>query len=99
MYKKGEEFYLPYRAVAREGVESTEIHIAYDAPERANENSPSLKNCLGTGPPLQNHTWDILSRNRMHSWIASGDIQSKHFYKFEFGSQIEMCSEFTSRST
>ena len=73
--QKGKEFYLPHRAVVREGVESTKVRIVYDASARANGNSPSLNDCLETGPPLQNHIWDILSRNRMQPWTASGDIK------------------------
>ena len=73
--QRGKEFYLPHRAVVREGVESTKVRIVYDASAKANENSPSLNDCLETGPPLQNHIWDILSRNRMQPWIASGDIK------------------------
>ena len=29
--QKGKKFYLPHRAVVREGVESTKVHIIYDA--------------------------------------------------------------------
>ena len=59
----------------REGVEGTKVHIVYDASARADGNSPSLNDCLEAGPPLQNHIWDILSRNRMQPWTASGDIK------------------------
>ena len=51
------EFYLPHKAVIRESAETTKLRIVYDASARQDESSPSLKKCLETGPPLQNHLW------------------------------------------
>eukprot|EP00794_Sanderia_malayensis_P001494 gene1494-biopygen1238 len=72
---KEKEFYLPHKAVVREGAESTKVRILYDASARSNEKSRSLNDCLETGPQLQNRIWDILTRNRMQPWVASGDIK------------------------
>ena len=38
----GREFYLPLRAVVREGAETTKLRVVYDASARAHETAPSL---------------------------------------------------------
>ena len=48
------EFYIPHRPVIRESAESTKVRIVYDASAKPSEKSPSLNECLETGPPLQN---------------------------------------------
>ena len=50
----GKEFYLPRRAVVRENAEMTKTMIVYEAYARKREDTPSLNDCLLTGPPLQN---------------------------------------------
>ena len=45
------EFYLPHKAVIRESAETTKLRIVYDASARQDESSPSLNECLETGPP------------------------------------------------
>ena len=69
------EFYLPHREVVRESAESTKVRIVYDASARADDKSPSLNDCLETGPPLQNKIWDILTRNRLQPVMLSGDVK------------------------
>ena len=51
---EGKEVYIPHKPVVRETAESTIIRIVYDASARAYHQTPSLKDCLETGPPLQN---------------------------------------------
>ena len=34
-----------------------------------------MKECLETGPPLQNLLWNVLVRNRFHSVAILGDIK------------------------
>ena len=63
----GKEFYLPHRPVIRKAAESTKMRIVYDASSKENERSPSLNDCLETGPPLQNLLCDILVRNRFQT--------------------------------
>ena len=46
----GKEFYIPHKPVIREGAESTKIRVVFDASARPNEKSPSLNDCLETGP-------------------------------------------------
>ena len=69
------EFYLPHRAVVRDSAESTKVRIVFDASARANDTSPSLNDCLETGPPLQNQIWEVLTRNRMQPITLTGDLK------------------------
>ena len=71
----GKEFYLPHQAVVRENAETTKTRIVYDASARERENTPSLNDCLLTGPPLQNQLWSVLIRNRFHPVAVAGDLQ------------------------
>ena len=48
----GREFYLPHRAVVREGAETTKLRVVYDASARDHETAPPLNECLHAGPPL-----------------------------------------------
>ena len=57
---EGKEFYLPHRPVVKEGAESTKVRIVFDASARGKEGSPTLNECLETGPSLQNLINDIL---------------------------------------
>ena len=70
----GKEFYLPHRAVIRENAESTKIRVVYDASARPSETSPSLNDCLLTGPPLHNQLWSVLVRNRFNPVALTGDL-------------------------
>ena len=69
------DFYLPHKAVIRESAETTKLRIVYDASARENQNSPSLNECLETGPPLQNHLWQVLIRGRFHPVALTGDLK------------------------
>ena len=71
----GREFYIPHKPVIRESAESTELRIVYDASAEANEKSPSLNDCLETGPSLQNLLWDVLVCNRLKPIALAGDLK------------------------
>ena len=71
----GREFYIPHKPVIRESAESTKLRIVYDASAKANEKSPSLNDCLETGPSLQNLLWDVLVRNRLKPIALAGDLK------------------------
>ena len=47
----------------------------YDASARETRDSPSLNNCLYSGPPLQNKLWDVLLHQRGYPVVVSEDIQ------------------------
>jgi len=72
---EGKEFYIPHKAIIRETAESTKVRIVYDASAREKESAPSLNECLETGPPLQNHLWSVLVRNRFHPVALAGDLK------------------------
>ena len=71
----GPECYLPHRPVVRTSAESTKIRQVCDASARANANSPSLNECLETGPPLQNLLWDVILRTRFKPIVLCGDLK------------------------
>ena len=69
------EFYIPHKCVIRKSAETTKMRIVYDASARATPNSPSLNDCLYSGPPLQNRLWDVLVQQRAYPVVLAGDIQ------------------------
>ena len=69
------ECYLPHKAVIREAAQSTKMLIVFDALAKGNQGSPSLNDCLETGPPLQNVLWSVLIRNRLKPDALCGDIK------------------------
>ena len=71
----GQEFYLPHKPVIRSSAQSTKIRVVYDASAKANQNVPSLNECLYPGPPLQNKLWDVLIRQRSFPVALCGDIE------------------------
>ena len=71
----GREFYIPHKPVIRESAESTKLRIVFHASAKANEKSPSLNDCLETGPALQNLLWDVLVRNRLKPIALVGDLK------------------------
>ena len=64
--KLEKEFYIPHKCVIRKSAETTKMRIVYDASARATPNSPSLNDCLYSGPPLQNRLWDVLVQQRAY---------------------------------
>ena len=71
----GKEFYLPHRSVMKKNAETTKTRIVYNTSARACENTPSLNDCLLTGPPLQSQLWSVLIRNHFHPVAVEGDLQ------------------------
>ena len=47
---KNREFYIPHKAVIKETAETTKVRIVFDASAKEDEQSPSLNDCLETGP-------------------------------------------------
>ena len=72
---QGREHYIPHKPVRREATETTKLRIVYDASSKPNDASPSLNDCLETGPLLLNRLWTILTRNRMKPIAITGDIK------------------------
>ena len=66
--------YIPHKAVIREAAESTKLQVVFDALARQDEKSPSLNDCLETGPSVQNLLWSIV-RNRLKPIALAGDLK------------------------
>ena len=69
------EFYIPHKAVIKEEAESTKLRVVYDCSSRPNSSSPSINDCLESGPSLYNKLRDILVRNRMLPVALTGDMK------------------------
>ena len=67
------EFYIPHKTVVCATAESTKVRIVYDTSARAFDGSPSLNDCLHTGPPLQNKLWNVMVRGRFNPIALSSD--------------------------
>ena len=59
----------------RETSTTTKLRIVFDASAKPSEESPSLNECLETGPPLQNLLWNVLVRNRVKPVALTVDIK------------------------
>ena len=68
--------YLPHHCVVRKEALSTKLRIVFDGSSRASFKSPSLNECLETGPSLSPTILDILLRFREKKIGLTGDIQS-----------------------
>lgn len=74
-------FDLPHKLLIREAAESTKMRIVFDASTEAGQTaSPSLNDCLETGPPIQTLLWSLLVRNRFKP-VA---ISSRRSYRCVF---------------
>ena len=56
--------YIPHHPVIKDEAETTKMRIVYDCSARESKLTPSLNDCLETGPPLQPHLFDVMLRNR-----------------------------------
>ena len=72
---KGTKFYIPHKPVVREDAEGTKMRILYDASAKSLLSSPSLNECLQTGPPLQNLLWNVLIQNCFSPVALCKDIK------------------------
>ena len=64
------EFYMPHKAVIRESAQTTKVRIVHDASAKPNSNSPSLNDCLETGPSLENFVMGYSCRNEITAGIT-----------------------------
>ena len=62
-----------------QSAESTKLRIVLDASARENDHSPSLNDVIEVGPPLKNHMWKVLVRNRMCPVTLTGDMKQAFF--------------------
>lgn len=72
---QGREYYIPHKSVIKETAETTKMRIVFDASAKESDESPSLNDCLETGPPLQNLLWNVLVRNRLKPIALAADLK------------------------
>ena len=66
--------YSPHHPVIRKDKQTTKLRIVYDT--SAKVDSPSLNECLFTGPKFQQNILNILLRFRVHKTALVGDIEN-----------------------
>ena len=66
--------YIPHHPVRKES-STTPIRIVYDCSCKPSPNTPSLNDCLNSGPPFLNDLCSILLRFRLHNFTFSADIE------------------------
>ena len=67
--------YLPHNAVVRQDRETTKLRVVYDGSAREKDGSPSLNDCLLTGPNYVPMLFDILLRFKTYPVALTGDIE------------------------
>lgn len=78
-HPKEQSHYLPHHAVVKESA-TTPLRIVYNCSSRANPGSPSLNDCLMTGPTLTRKLGDMLLTFRTGEYAYTADI-SKAFLR------------------
>ena len=71
----GKVHYLPHHGVVRRDSMSTKLRIVFDASSKATSNSPSLNDCLCSGPALTPTIFKILLRFRERKIALVADIE------------------------
>ena len=71
--------YLPHHGVVKDSM-TTPLRIVFNCSSRAEANSPSLNDCLMTGPPLTTKLYDVLLKFRTNKYAYTADI-SKAFLR------------------
>ena len=67
--------YLSHHPVVRKDALTTKVRIVYDGSAKQTVNTPSLNNCLETGPSLVPMIFDILLRFRCYKIPLVADVQ------------------------
>ena len=71
----GKIHYLSHHPVVRKDALTTKVRIVYIGSAKQSVNTPSLNNCLETGPSLVPMIFDILLRFRCHQIPLVADVQ------------------------
>lgn len=69
-----ETYYLPHHAVLREDKVTTKLRVVFDASSHE-DGSPSLNDCLLTGPNLNPDLMSVLIKFRLHEIAYMADIK------------------------
>lgn len=73
-HHQAETYYLPHHAVMREDKVTTKLRVMFDASSHE-EGSPSLNDCLLTGPNLNPDLMSVLIKFRLHEVAYMADIK------------------------
>ena len=84
-HHEGVLHYMPHFPVFKSDSATTKMRIVYDASARMSPKSPSLNDCLHTGPNLMQDLTGILLKFRTHKKAFSADIE-KAFLQIELNS-------------
>ena len=84
-HHEGVLHYMPHFPVFKSDSATTKMRILYDASARMSPKSPSLNDCLHTGPNLMQDLTGILLKFRTHKKAFSADIE-KAFLQIELNS-------------
>lgn len=67
------KYYIPHHGIFKDGNVTSKIRVVFDASMKAS-NDVSLNDLLFTGPKLQRHISDVVSRFRLHAFVMTTDI-------------------------
>ena len=84
-HHEGVLHYMPHFPVFKSDSATTKMRIVYDTSARMSPKSPSLNDCLHTGPNLMQDLTGILLKFRTHKKAFSADIE-KAFLQIELNS-------------
>ena len=84
---------MPHFPVFKSDSATTKMRIVYDASARMSPKSPSLDDCLHTGPNLMQDLTGILLKFRTHKKAFSADIE-KAFLQIELNSPDRDATRF-----
>ena len=71
----GRVHYLPHHGVVRRDAPTTKLRVVFDASSRPSSDSPSLNECLYSGPALTPTIFNVLLRFREKRIALVGDIE------------------------
>lgn len=87
-----ETYYLPHHAVLREDKVTTKLRVVFDASSHE-DGSPSLNDCLLTGPNLNPDLMSVLIKFRLHEVAYMADIK-KAFLQTSLSERDRMLYDF-----
>jgi len=75
--KESPNFYMPHHAVLKETSSTTKLTVVFNGSEKTS-NGVSLNDILMIGPQVQDDSFDIAQRFRLHRIVMSADVLKMH---------------------
>lgn len=85
--------YIPHHSV-KKASDTTPLRIVYDCSAKASRNSPSLNDCLLTGPSMVNDLAAVLLRFKINPFACTADIEKAYLMVKLAESDRDMCRFF-----